>query len=121
MPQIKDIKPKELVPGITGYYAHGEKHTLGFVELKAGSVVPEHHHVHEQITYMLEGQLDMTMAGESISLTPGMYNVIPSNTPHSAIAITDCKLIDTFSPVREDYKTSDAAISWKLENAVKSK
>jgi quercetin dioxygenase-like cupin family protein len=115
MQRIKDIKPKELVPGITGYYAHGDKHTLGLVELKAGSIVPEHHHVHEQITYILEGQLDMTMGGKSFSLTPGTYNVIPSNTRHSAIAITNCKLIDTFSPVREDYKSSDTVIDWKLE------
>jgi quercetin dioxygenase-like cupin family protein len=115
MQRITDIKPKRLVPGVTGYYAHGDKHTLGLVELKAGSAVPEHHHVHEQITYILEGQLDMTIGGKPISLTPGMYHVIPSNTPHSAIAITDCKAIDTFSPVREDYKTSDATINWKLK------
>ena len=63
MQRIKDIKPKELVPGITGYYAHGDKHTLGLVELKAGSIVPEHHHIHEQITYILEGQLDMMIGG----------------------------------------------------------
>ena len=115
MQRIKDIKPKELVEGVTGYYAHGDKHTLGLVELKSGSVVPEHHHIHEQITYILEGQLDMTIGGESYSLTPGMYQVIPSNSPHSAIAATDCKAIDTFSPVRDDYKSSDAAIGWKLE------
>ena len=115
MQRIKDIKPKELLPGITGYYVHADKHTLGLIELKSGSAVPEHHHPHEQITYILEGQLDMTIAGEFCSLTPGMYYVIPSNTPHSAIAITDCKAIDTFSPVREDYRSSDALVGWKLE------
>ena len=116
MQRIKDIKPKELVPGVTGYYAHGDKHTLGLVELKAGTIVPEHHHMHEQITYILEGQLDMMIGGESYSLTPGMCHVIPSNTPHSAVAIVDCKAIDTFSPVREDYKSSAVAINWQLES-----
>ena len=115
MQRIKDIKPKELLPGVTGYYVHGDKHTVGLVELKAGSVVPEHHHIHEQITYILEGQLDMRIGGESVSLTPGMYHVIPSNTPHSAVAVVDCKAIDTFCPVREDYKSSDIPIAWKLE------
>jgi len=105
MQQIKNISPKELVQGITGYYAHGVNHTFGFVELKAGSSVPMHHHVHEQITYILEGQLDMMIGGVACSLTAGMYYIIPSNTPHSAIAKTDCKVIDTFSPVREEYKT----------------
>ena len=104
MKQIKDITPKEIVPGITGYYAHGDKHTFGFVDIKEGSVVPEHHHMQEQITYIIEGQLDMVIDGKPCRLTAGMYHIIPSNTLHSAVAITDCKVIDTFSPVRQDYK-----------------
>ena len=105
MENIKNIQSKEIVPGITGFYAHGDKQTFGYIEIKAGSVVPEHHHVHEQITYIIEGQLNMMIGGESYPLTAGMYHVIPSNMPHSAVAITDCKLIDAFSPVREDYRS----------------
>lgn len=105
MQLIKNIKPKELVPGITGYYAHGDKLTFGYVELKAGSKVPTHQHVHEQITYIIEGQLDMLIGGEACLLSNGMYHVIGSNVPHSAIARTDCKVIDAFGPAREDYKT----------------
>lgn len=104
MQKIKDIKAKDLAPGLTGYYAHGTNMTLGLVEIKAGSNLPLHHHPHEQITYILEGQLDMTIGSEYCPLTAGMYYVIPSNVPHSAVAITDCKVIDVFNPVREDYK-----------------
>ena len=104
MDSIKNIKPKELVTGINGYYAHGVSMTLGYVELKAGSNIPMHQHVHEQITYIIEGELDMVIGGHHCLLTAGMYHVIPSNTPHSAIAKTNCKVIDAFSPVREDYK-----------------
>ena len=108
MQSIKNIPAKALAPGITGYYAHGDKATFGYIELKKGSSVPMHHHIHEQITYIIEGQLDMVIDGVAFSLTDGMYHVIPSNLPHSAIAITDCKVIDVFSPVREDYKTTTA-------------
>ena len=104
MDLIKNIKPKELAPGITGYYAHGEKSSLGYLELKKGSQVPLHSHINEQITYIIEGQLDMMIGSVACSLTDGMYHVIHANVPHSAIAITDCKVIDAFSPVREDYK-----------------
>ncbi len=104
MQLLKDITPKDLAPGLTGYYAHGSSMTLGLVEIKAGSNLPLHHHVHEQITYILEGQLDMMIGGKACSLSAGMYHVIPSNVPHGAVAVTDCKVIDVFNPVREDYK-----------------
>lgn len=111
MDAIKNLSPKALAPGITGYYTHGNQMTFGLVELKAGSSVPLHAHPHEQITYILEGQLDMIIDGTAYSLTSSMYYVIASNTPHSAIAITDCKVIDVFSPLREDYQTT-VAVDW---------
>lgn len=104
MPYITDIPAKEISKGLKGYYAHGASTSLGLVEIKAGSVLGLHQHIHEQITYIVEGQLDMIIGGTLCSLTKGMYYVIPSNTPHSAVAITDCKAIDVFSPVREDYR-----------------
>ena len=109
MEPIKNINPKQLTPGITGHYAHGEKVTFGYIELKKGSAVPMHHHIHEQITYILEGQLDMVIGEVEYSMTTGMYHVIPSDVPHSAIAATDTKVIDVFGPVREDFKTSAPA------------
>ena len=105
MEQIKNIPAKTLVAGITGYYAHGENMTFGYVELIAGSAIPLHQHPHEQITYIIEGQLDMIIGEMACSLVPGMYQVIACNTPHSAVAKKDCKVIDAFSPVREDYKS----------------
>ena len=104
MSLLKDITPKELAPGLTGYCVHETGMTLGLVEIKAGSNLPQHHHPHEQITYILEGELDMIIGGETCLLTAGMYHVIPSNVPHSAVAKTDCKVIDVFNPVREDYR-----------------
>jgi quercetin dioxygenase-like cupin family protein len=104
MPSIKNITPRQLVPGITGYYAHGSNMSFGYVELETGSSVPMHQHMYEQITYIIEGELDMIIGGQPYLLTAGMYYVIPSNTPHSATAKTACKVIDAFSPVRDDYR-----------------
>ncbi len=105
MKKIKELPVKELAPGLKGYYAHGTAMTFGLVEIKAGSKLPAHQHVHEQITYILEGNLDMTIDGKLCPLSAGMYYVIPSNVVHSAIAATDCKVIDVFNPVREDYRS----------------
>ena len=105
MQHIKDIAAKELITGFTGHYVHGKDLTLGYVEIKAGNELPQHYHVHEQITYIIEGQLDMVIDGISCPLTAGMYHIIPSNVLHSAVAATDCKVIDAFAPAREDYKS----------------
>jgi len=116
MSRIKDVKPKQVAPGITGHYVHGDLHTLGYVLIKKGSIVPEHHHKQEQITFIVDGQLDMIIDGEPHSLTAGMFHTIPSNVPHSAVAPTDCVVIDTFSPVREDYKDLESAAFTLVEN-----
>ena len=89
--------------GITGYYAHGSNRTFGYIVIKQGTKMAEHNHMHEQITYIIVGQLDMMIGGKPCSLTAGMYYIIPSNVPHGAFAVTDCKVIDVFNPTREDY------------------
>jgi quercetin dioxygenase-like cupin family protein len=53
---------------------------------------------------MLEGKLKMQIGDKEVVLESGHVQVIPSNTPHSADALTACTLIDVFSPVREDYR-----------------
>jgi quercetin dioxygenase-like cupin family protein len=101
---ISDLYEKQIIEGITGRYIHGQNSSFGLVKILKGSTLPVHHHHHEQITFILEGELEMTIGGETITLKAGDYFVIPSNVPHSAIAHMDCRLIDVFSPVREEYK-----------------
>lgn len=104
MIHIDQVKKKKLIAGITGQYVHGSSTTLGLVTLEEGSDLPLHHHPHEQITYMLDGKLKMKIGDEEVVLEAGHVQIIPSNTPHSAVALTACTLIDVFSPVREDYR-----------------
>ncbi|MBN8678160.1 MAG: cupin domain-containing protein [Chitinophagales bacterium] len=102
--QLNLLPARELVKGITGRFVHTEKVTIGYVDIVSGSTLPEHHHVHEQITTVLEGALEITVEGVKHLLQAGHVLVIPSNARHSAIALSDCKVIDVFNPVREDYK-----------------
>ena len=101
---ISEIPPRDLVAGIKGRYIHTEKTTTGFVEIDKGAVLPPHSHMHEQTTQVTQGKLEMTIGGETMVLEPGIFVVIPSNVVHSARALTHCQVIDTFCPVREDYK-----------------
>lgn len=101
---ISDIPVRELVTGIRGRYIHTENSTVGFVEIDEGAILPAHSHMHEQTTQVTKGRLEMTIGDETMILEPGSFAVIPSHVPHSARALTDCLVTDTFFPVRTDYQ-----------------
>ena len=101
---LADLKPKEMIPGFWGQLIHTPGNTINFVTVKAGSAFPTHQHLHHQCAFLLEGEFEMTINGETQVLKNGDYAVIPSNVPHSGRAITDCHLLDIFDPVREDYR-----------------
>jgi len=101
---FNEIKTKEIAPGFFSKLIHTETNTINFIEVKTGSSIPRHQHFHEQCSFAVEGKFELTVNDISQILEPGIFAIIPPNTWHSGIAITDCKLIDIFSPAREDYK-----------------
>lgn len=101
---LKQIPAKETFPGFKGQFFHTKSMTIAHWNVVAGSAAPVHTHVHEQTVNVISGKLEMTINGEVRILSDGMCAAIPSMVPHGAKAITDCYLIDTFTPAREDYK-----------------
>ena len=99
-----DDMPWEVVtPGISRKIITGQNEMATHVLLKKGAVVPEHSHVSEQITYVLEGVLRFTIGGEEIVVGAGQVLVIPPNVPHMAVALEDTLDMDLFSPIRQDW------------------
>ena len=101
---LNALPSKELMPGYHGKMVHGNQLTWAFWTVEKGAVVPEHQHPHEQIMHVVEGDFEFTLDGETKICKPGDIVHIQSNLPHSGKAITPCKLMDVFSPVREEYK-----------------
>lgn len=67
-------------------------------------VMPNHHHPHEQISYILEGSVKMVVGGQSQVLQAGQGAVIPSDIEHEVTALEKgTKVLDIFYPLREDY------------------
>ncbi len=102
---LKNIAAKEIAKGYFAKLIHTEKMTFSFVEVKAGESLPEHSHPHEQVSIIQEGTFQLTLDGKPIIFEEGQLVIIPSNTKHSGLAISDCKLLDVFYPMRDDYKT----------------
>lgn len=100
---LAHLTEKELIPGFKGKFIHGESLTIAFWKVKAGSLLPEHSHIHEQVSMVDSGEFEMTIDGVTKVLTVGLPVVIPSGVTHSGRAITDCVIRDVFSPARPEY------------------
>jgi len=102
--KVEAIQPRELIPGTAVRFVHGDRMTVAYWHFAPQVPLPEHSHPHEQITNILEGEFELTVDGEPITLRGGDYLVIPPDTVHSGRSITECRILDVFSPVREDYR-----------------
>ena len=101
---LSEIQEKEIFPGLKGKFVHGENISWAFWEVKKGAKVDLHKHHHEQIMHVVEGKFEFTLNNKTKVYGNGDVVVIPSNIEHSGLALTDCKLMDVFSPAREEYK-----------------
>ena len=104
MIDISKIEQKEIIKGYKARFIHTLNNTFAFWEIEKGAAMPMHQHIHEQTMQVLEGKFELTVGGETKVYEPGFAVVIPPNVPHGGKALTDCKAMDIFSPIREDYK-----------------
>jgi len=94
---------EEVTPSISRKIVTGVNEMIAHVRLEKGAVVPEHSHVSEQISYILEGCLKFWVGGEELILRAGDVTVIPPNAPHRVLALEDTLDVDIFSPIRQDW------------------
>ena len=119
---LADVAERELAPGLRVRFVHTEAMTSAILDFRlrildfqnhksqnewdidSGAVLPDHGHPHEQVVNLIEGRFELTIDGETQLLTPGKVAVVPPDTLHGGRALTDCRIIDVFHPVREDYR-----------------
>ncbi|MHB1000370.1 MAG: cupin domain-containing protein [Armatimonadota bacterium] len=101
---LNTLPVRDILPGCHMRALHSENMTVTHWQLDAGATIPGHSHPHEQITTLIEGEMELTVGDETKLMTPNISAVIPSGTRHSVKALTPCRVIDVFTPVREDYR-----------------
>jgi unsaturated pyranuronate lyase len=100
----------EICPGIKRRTAaHGRTMYQMLAELKAGSKMPEHQHPQEQIVHILKGRMKLIASGKPHELTAGDSFYLASNIPHGVETLEETRVLDTFSPPREEYLAIDEA------------
>ena len=72
-------------------------------DFAAGARGALHRHPHVQATFVQSGHFAFTVAGETFEVGPGDCFVVPSNAEHGCQALTDGRLIDSFTPRRDDF------------------
>lgn len=104
----KESNPVQVKPGIYRRLLHTENLMMVVIDFENGPwEVPDpmHHHVHEQTTYIAEGEVIFLCEGEPDTiLQKGDMVSVPSNRPHAIQLLSKhARLIDSFNPVRTDF------------------
>lgn len=97
----------ETAPGIKRQMVVGQKVMICRFTFDPFVVTDEHTHPHEQITMVVKGKVKFIIDGNVVVVTAGDVLYFPPNNRHGATMLDDeVVLIDIFSPIREDFLTS---------------
>ena len=104
----KDVQRKTVAQGIgRKVLAHDGKIMMCDFTLEKGAVLAEHHHPHEQVTYLISGKLDFQVGSERKILTAGDSAYMGPDVPHKVIVLEESRCVDVFTPMREDFITKE--------------
>ncbi len=94
----------EFKPGVKIYAGGGDQVLMCRVTYEPGFGVGLHAHEHtEQVMLILEGELTMTVAGETRELGPGDVAVVNRGVEHEIRSETGVTFIEALAPVPLDH------------------
>lgn len=100
----KDVTGTPCEPGVTRKILSYDKNVMMCeISFEKGAMGKFHAHPHEQITYIAEGSFLFTIAGEQKTVNKGDSVYMPSNAEHGVTCLEAGKLVDVFTPMREDF------------------
>jgi quercetin dioxygenase-like cupin family protein len=110
MPVLKSEKTVATIikEGVERRLIHTEKLMTAVIDFTNGpwkEPDPPHSHVHEQTTYVADGEIIFFCDGEPPqSLKAGDMFSVPSGKQHTIQLLTKtARLVDSFSPIRKEF------------------
>lgn len=102
--RLEALPERQMMPGVYLRILAGDGLMFSIVRFDPHATVPTHQHPHEQIGFVLEGELDLWVDGGRRTLGRGALYTIPSNVPHGAETRDGtCTVVDVFHPLRDEY------------------
>jgi quercetin dioxygenase-like cupin family protein len=106
--KAKDAAVAVVKEGVHRRLIHTDELMMVVIDFNNGPWVhpdPSHHHVHEQTTYIVEGELIFFCEGEQDQqLKAGDMFAVASGKEHTIQLLSKtAKLIDSFTPVRNEF------------------
>ena len=104
----KDMEWEALGGGVSRkFLGYDNQIMMVSVKFEEGALGSLHQHFHTQATYCVSGKFEFEIDGVKQIVVAGDGVYIEPNLLHSAICLEEGQLIDTFSPVREDFLSGD--------------
>lgn len=83
--------------------SHNESLMVVAFDFEKGGVGDLHSHQHVQSTFVQSGRFLFSINDENFAVGPGDSFVIPSGATHGCRCLEAGRLIDSFTPRREDF------------------
>ena len=97
-PRLITRLPEAEIPlsGVQAWISQADDHQVVFFEIAPGQAVPPHSHG-EQWGIVVEGEMELTIGGETRRCGPGDSYHIPAGVEHSAKFLSHFRAIDVFA------------------------
>ena len=98
--ETNGIRPREIRPGWNGRFVHSTQMTFAYYAVTRGASIHEHAHLEEEVWNVVDGEIEITIGGETGIIGPGGVGVVPPNTAHSVRVLRHSRVSVVDHPVR---------------------
>lgn len=102
-----EMKVEKIREGAVRRLGHTDNLMMVIIDFDDGPQTepdPPHAHPHEQVSYVAEGEIYFFIDEKCERLGPGDMFLAPPDKPHSIQLLTNhVRLVDCFTPIREDF------------------
>jgi len=84
--RFDELPAEEPQPGVRRRTVQAEHATVAEYAFEPGASFPQHAHPQEQVTLVLEGEVELTADGHTERLAAGAWSVVPGGVEHGVRA-----------------------------------